>query len=260
MMVDFKTSRYLAFAALCAFGLGAGAAQAVTLQITVTNEQTSGGLSLTPFLTVFHDGSFDAFDAGGMASPALEAIAEEGDVSVALSGLGGETTAVVAAPGGFPGAPVIEPGETGTVLVDVDPFSDLYLSFLAMVIPSNDLFLGNPDPLAYQLFDGAGMFLNIADILVGPSGVWDAGTEQNNNQGAAFNTGGGTATDTLEGIALAGDLGYLVGQGTPIGPVTGIGDGLARISIAVVPLPATLPMAIAAVGLLGWVGRRRKLA
>lgn len=257
-MVKSLYLRSAAVAAIAAIGLGAGAAQAVTLEIAVTNQQSAGGLSLTPFLTVFHDGSFDAFDVGGLASPELEAIAEEGDVSVVLGALGGETTAVVAAPGGFAGAPVIEPGETGTVRVDVDPFSDTFLSFLAMVIPSNDLFAGSPNPEAYRLFDDAGAFTNIADIIIGPGGVWDAGTEANNNQGAAFNTGGGAATDTSVGIALAGDLSYLIGQGTPIGPVTGIGEGLAQISVSVVPLPASLPMGLAAMVLLGWVARRRQ--
>ena len=247
--------------ALCCV-LSAAAAGAATLKVTVTNQQETGGLSLTPFFTAFHDGSFDTFDPGGRASPYVELLAEEGDPSGALGAAAsaGATAGVAAAPGGFPGAPVIEPGESAELTIRVNPNDGRYLSFLSMVIPSNDLFVGNSNPLAYEIFDGAGAFTNIADIFLTTANVYDAGTEANTNLGAAFNTAGGAPTDTADPIALAGDLGFLVGQGTPIGPVTNIGTPLASISVAQVPVPPAMALSLAGLGLLGFATRRRKAA
>ena len=90
--------------------LGAGAigfallmstgAHAVTLEVTIENLQNDNGLSLTPFLTVFHDGTYDVFDPGEVlagadndaATDGIEAIAELGDTSI-------ETAEVAGAPG-----------------------------------------------------------------------------------------------------------------------------------------------------------------
>ena len=241
--------------------LAAGAAHAAPLDITFTNVQSAGGLALTPFLTVLHDGSYDPFDAGGTASAGVEAIAEEGDVSVELGTLGGETAGVALAPDGFPGAPVIEPGETATLRLDVDPASDRFLTFLSMVIPSNDLFVGNDDPMAYEIFDAVGEFVLDGPIEVFAGAVWDAGTEVNNGQGAAFSTDGGTATETSDPIALAGSLDVLLGINAPTGPITtvpGAGDLLFTVEVAPapIPLPAGLPLMLAALGGLAFVRRR----
>ncbi|MEM6826278.1 MAG: spondin domain-containing protein [Pseudomonadota bacterium] len=255
----------LARAAVLAAALmfcAATAVTAATLKVEVTNNQASGGLSLTPFFTAFHDGSFDTFDPGGRASDYLELLAEEGDPSGALGAAAsaGATAGVAAAPGGFPGAPVIEPGETASLRITVDPSSGRYLSFLSMVIPSNDLFVGNSDPFAYEVFDGSGAFTNLADIFLTTANVYDAGTEANNNLGAAFNTAGGDPTETDDPIALVGDLAFLLGQGTPIGPVTNIGVPLASISVSQVPLPPGIALSLAGLGLLGAAARRRKTA
>ena len=252
----------LAATAALALSLSASAASAATLKVEITNNQASGGLSLTPLFTAFHDGSFDTFDPGGQASDYVELLAEEGDPSGALgaAAAAGATAGVAAAPGGFPGAPVIEPGETAELRITVDPSSGRYLSFLSMVIPSNDLFIGNSNPFAYEIFDAAGVFTNLADIVLTTANVYDAGTEVNDNLGAAFNTGGGTATDTNDPIALAGDLGFLLGEGTPIGPVTNIGVPLASISVSQVPLPPALALSLAGLGLLGWTSRRGRTA
>lgn len=258
MITSLSPRAALAGAAI-AFALMAGTASAVTVEINVTNNQSVGGLSLTPFFSAFHNGTFDTFDPGGLASDYVELLAEEGSPAGALDAAAraGATAGVAAAPGGFEGAPVIEPGETATLRLQVNASQDRFLSILSMVIPSNDLFVGNSNPEAHEIFDASGNFVG-TDIEIGTANVYDAGTEDNTNLGAAFNTAGGEATDTSNPIALVGgDLDFLLGEGTPIGAVTGINTSLATVSIAAVPLPPAFAMMLAGLGLLGWTARRR---
>ena len=256
------TLRLVAIAAGLA-GL-AGAASAVPLTVSVTNAQGPDGLYLTPLFHAFHDGSYDAFDAGAAASAGVEAIAEEGDVSVELAAAAGLATGVVAGPGGFPAAPVIDPGETATLRVEVDPTTGRYFSFLTMVIPSNDAFLGNDDPLAHEVFDAAGAFTGLGPIVVAGGQAWDAGTEVDDGQGAAFSAAGGEGTPEGGTIAQLDDLSFLLGAptvaGTTIGSVPAAGVALAVIEIAPapIPLPAGLPLLGAGLAAIGLAARRRR--
>lgn len=257
-----KLTPLLAGAALAAATLAAPLA-AKTIEITITSNQAVGGLYLTPLLTVLHDGSYNAFDSGAAASAGVQAIAEGGDVSVERGGAASAfNTGVITSPGGFAGAPVIDPGETATLRINLDEATDRYLSFLSMVIPSNDTFIGNANPFAYELFDDMGNFTNISPIEVMASEVWDAGTEVNNNSGAAFNTAGGDRTDEGGVVTLAGSLDFLLGQNTPAGTtISSVPSGqqlLATISVAQVPLPAGLPLMLSALGGLGFIRRARK--
>ncbi|MEN1680821.1 MAG: spondin domain-containing protein [Planctomycetota bacterium] len=239
------------------------------LKVTITNEGNAD-FTLTPLWFAFQNGGFDSFDAGSLASPAIEAIAEDGIVDGLImdfdaSGQPGNRQGVVTAPGGFPGAPVIENGETGTAFITpINPAAYQYFSFASMVIPTNDNFIGNDDPLAYQVFDAAG---NINDpsgtftITVLASDIWDAGTELNNGLGAPFSTAGGTATDTTDPIALeANNLADFVGITTPSGvTITNLydpSDVVATITISQIPEPATL--SLLALAPLGMVTRRRR--
>ena len=224
----------------------------------------SGRLFLTPLLAAFHDGTFDTFDADAAASASLEALAEQGDPSglIADAGFAGAEAGVIFSPGGFPGAPVIDPGETAQLSFDLDELNDRYFSFLSMVIPSNNLLIGNDNPLAHEIFDVAGLFTGLGIIDIFGGNVYDAGTELNNNMGAAFNTRGGTAIDEGGVVALAGDLSYLLNQPTvalgTISSVPAARELLARIEINVVPVPAALPLLLVGLGSMGFVARRRK--
>jgi hypothetical protein len=56
-----------------------------------------------------------------------------------------------------------------------DPMNNMFFTFLSMILPSNDTFLGNDNPL--QLFDAAGGFLGNRTINVTGADLWDADTE-----------------------------------------------------------------------------------
>lgn len=255
--------RLAAAATACALSLIAGGASAVPIEISITNNQGEGGLFLTPLLTAFHDGTFDFFDPGVAANGGVQLLAEEGNPAGAIADAtaAGVETAVILSPGGFAGAPVIDPGETASIVVDLDPNGQRFLSFLSMVIPSNDAFIGNGNPTAYELFDETGNFTGGSPIEVLGGEVWDAGTEANTNLGAAFNAAGGDRTDEGGTIGLFGDLSSLLNQntaaGTLVSSVPGQSGLLATIQVASVPLPAGLPLMVFALGAFGFAARRK---
>lgn len=239
------------------------------LRITVTNEGNSS-FTLTPLWFAFQDGGFDFFDVGSPASSSLESIAEDGVIDglvsdFAGSGQPGNRQGAVFAPGGFGGAPVIEPGETGTAYITpINTANYRYFSFASMIIPSNDTFIGNSDPMAHRVFNDAGEINDpsgVYTISVLGSGLYDAGTEDNLGMGAAFSTVGGAATDTVGGnIAATGDLMEFLNTTTPAGGTItdfiSAGDLVATITISSVPEPATSAMAL--FGVLGCMGLARR--
>jgi len=158
------------------------------------------------------------------------------------------------------GAPVLDPGEVTTIRVDLDASTQRFFTFLSMVIPSNDTFIGNDNPLAYELFDASGNFVFDQLINVFATDAWDAGTEADNGYGAAFAppTGTGpTVTDT--GILSLSYLDFLVGRPQAPGGTVQTANGLlASIEITVVPLPAGLPLLLVGLGAFGFIGSRKK--
>ncbi|MCP4258408.1 MAG: PEP-CTERM sorting domain-containing protein [Planctomycetes bacterium] len=157
------------------------------------NLAPTGGFYFTPVWVGFHNGSFDLFDPGGLASEELERLAEDGDAAAlqagfeaTVGGAAGGINTLITAPEGFAGAPVFDPGDAAVIQLTVDSQVNSYMSYLSMIIPSNDAFIGNHNPMGIELFDAAGMFKGKQIITVLGSMVWDAGTELNNELDAAF--------------------------------------------------------------------------
>lgn len=261
--------------AVLALGLAmAGtSASALSLKITVENQASTGGITLTPLYSAFHDGSFDAFDAGSAATAGVRLLAEEGDPSaVAGERMTAAPTSqgtVVLGPAGFAGAPVIEPGEvTSTTIHGVDS-ANRFFSFLSMVLPSNDTFIGNDTATAYEIFDAGGSFLGDQTIQVTGASIWDAGTEANLTDGSPFVPSLGMTSRTEEGgvitagQSLANFGGLTVANGQVIDAslfdflADPAGFNVAEIRIEAVPIPATFPLLLAGLGLLGWNARRK---
>ena len=261
-MITHKISSLL----LASGTLLATTAAATLVTVTVENLQSSGGLYFTPLFTGFHDGSYDLFDTGAPASAGLELISELGDPSVlaaefaAGSPLG--LAAVIANPVG-PGGVVFDPGATRTITLDLDAINHRYLSLATMVIPSNDTFIGLDDPIALELFDGAGAFLGGSWSFSAGMHAYDAGTETDIlADGAAFVAGVDGTLGTLEGVGVAmqsaGSLSDLLGTVVATGAtITSIDGPLLRVSIEAIPEPGMIgPMA--AMGLLGLLSVRRR--
>ncbi|MFK7762030.1 MAG: spondin domain-containing protein [Roseobacter sp.] len=275
--MNFVPRHLCALAVATAATTAAFSAQATTLQITVTNNQAIGGLSITPLYTALHDGSFDAFNVGEAASAGIEEIAETG----APTTIAGERQGFDADSQGLflpspDGPPPIQPGQSVTGTFEVDTAEALYFTFLSMLLPSNDHFIGNDNPLAYQLFDASGNFLGDQTISVTGAQIYDAGTEANGLAGAAFIDG----IDISESPAGEGTIQQGIGLSDELladGVFLATGDVLnaslidftsnpsafnlltIQISeVAPIPLPATAPMLLGALGLMGWRHRRKK--
>lgn len=183
----------LGLAVIAAAGLLAGPlsdvqAAPVEVRVTIENLAPTDGTLITPVWVGFHDGSIDMFNRGEAASAALERLAEDGDaapLSSAFDATGSGSAQATILSGGE--IPPFAPGQRAshTVWLDPDAPASRYFSYAAMVIPSNDAFIGNDDPMRHPVFDGAGRFVGGSFTVMGRE-VWDAGTEVNDE--AAMNT------------------------------------------------------------------------
>ncbi len=269
------TNTILATAAALTLVTSAAHAESVTIQ--VDNLLATDGPSLTPVFLGLHDGTYDLFDPGSAASPGLERTAELGVNDIL-------TDEFDAAPGAVARGSTAGPirgGTSATLTLEVDdPSAPIYLTYASMVVPSNDLFIGNDDPLAVQLFGEDGGFAGPVtfDLLAGSN--WDAGTEVNDiTDGAAFVAGidatlgteQGGVIDLLRNDPDRGDyLASLIGTETAAGYTIGsafVADTpIARFTITASgpETPNVIPTPTAAAGTLLLtllaISRRRRAA
>lgn len=154
--------------------LSIGVVSAVTVNVKITSIAPGGGVALAPVWAGAHDGSFDSFDAnaGQAASAGLELLAELGDTSLFSTEFSAATTGGV--DGSTDGA--LPSGAMREITLDLSADgSNDYLSILGMVLPTNDYFIGNGNPLAFDIssvLNGGGpLSFNLG------STVYNAGTE-----------------------------------------------------------------------------------
>jgi hypothetical protein len=248
----------VAFAAACT-GLSASAA-IVDVTVTVQNLVPANGIAFAPLHLGFHNGSFDAFNLGGVATAPIISVAEGGAGGAWQSAFAAaDPTATRGTVGGL-----LLPGATSSLTLRVDTSLNPNFTFAGMVVPSNDFFIGNDNPLGYRLFDAAGG-LAIPSITVKASDIWDAGSEAFDPAAAAFVGANDLRTPQNSVVAfnfaeLAAFNGLATGAGYTFNSGLSAGSEVYRISFAVSPVPEPGSLAMLTAGLLGigFLVRRRR--
>lgn len=288
----------------------AGPAAATTLRVTVTHDNGTP-LFITPLYTAFHDENFDAFNVNEAASAGLELLAETGMAGlIAQERVGnfplerpefdmdsvGAALEADAGPGpifsGFVGPGIGNPAAqtASNTFFDIDGSEMPFFTFLSMILPSNDTFIGRDQ--AVRLFDDDGNFIGDSagdttrTINVTGLDIFDAGTEVNDattTGGAAFVQGADIAAGAAEGgvvtqsddntLAAFANVG-LAPPPTPgnlIGTLGAVPDAIDFFSdranfnlvtitiedISEVPLPAGNLLLLSALGMGGIAARRK---
>ncbi|WP_350333655.1 spondin domain-containing protein [Coralliovum pocilloporae] len=222
-------------------GDSVGDGEAIT--VTVTNTLGEGGTFLTPVWFGFHDGqNFDLFNAGEAASTGLERLAEDGSIegiaaefNAQVDGRGVDATII--GPDGAPGP--IDPGETASFTINVNQaqVGQGFFTWATMIIPSNDAFLAVPDDaLADPIFDENGNFIGPVIIERFGRDVLDAGTEVNNEEGAAFLNQTARDQGTVENGVVGAHPGFNGSEGNPNGAPQNILGGTTAAGTIVDPV------------------------
>jgi hypothetical protein len=249
--------------ALCV-AASAAHAQLRTVTVTVTNLAAANSVSFAPTHLGFHRGAFDAFDIGAVARPGIISVAEGG---------GGQqwqadfAAADPTATRGTIGMPLL-PGQSRSMSFIVNAGMNRFFTFASMVIPSNDFFVGNDNPMQYRLFDDAGNLL-INSITQNASQIWDAGSEAFSIANAAFLVNGNNDLRTPQNGRVSFNFEELLGfngQQTAAGYVFNSGltaqTPIYRIdfasSVNVVPEPASVILTATGLLMLGGLARRNR--
>ena len=237
--------------------------QAVPIEVTFTNNAPTEGTYLTPLFVGFHDGSFDIFNSGGMASTGLETIAEVGNpmplaTEFAGSGVGGVVSA----------APVA-PGASVSLILDLaTDGSNSFLSFASMLLPSSDFFIGNDDAISIaSVLNGSG------PLMFNITGAYDAGTEINDFTTSAgnglFPGAGLPMTNAPSGVDENGVITPI--SGTAFNSFLNLGtadvsgfnfdnfNSIASIKVSSVPEPTTLSLLLLGLAGLGVTRGKRAI-
>jgi len=115
---------------------GAGAASAAEFNVRIVN--LTNGITFTPFLVAAHTDSDRLFTVGQPASASLQAMAEGGDIS----GLMADMTAAGATISADPAGGLLAPAASTNVDLNTDGTSNVRLSVVSMLLPTNDAFAG----------------------------------------------------------------------------------------------------------------------
>jgi len=146
-----------------AIAFASSSVMAQDLSITVTN--LTQGLHFTPIITSAHSSDNHIFMSGTSATAELQAMAEGGDIS----GLASVLLNADANTNENPAAGLLAPG-TSTTYTLTNESANTHLSLAAMVLPSNDGFVGLD---SWEIPTEAGTYtINL--------NAYDAGTEANN--------------------------------------------------------------------------------
>ena len=161
--MNITSKKLTTLLSVSAIAFSSSAVMAQDLSITVTN--LTQGLHFTPIVTSAHPSDSHIFMSGTTATSELQTMAEGGDISglvSLLSNLDANTNE-------NPAAGLLAPGLSTTYTLTNDS-ANTHLSLAAMVLPSNDGFVGLD---SWEIPTEAGTYtINL--------NAYDAGTEANN--------------------------------------------------------------------------------
>ena len=245
------------------FGVvGFASAAPVQVRVSVRNLAPTNSVSFAPLRIGFHSGVYDSFNNGQAAGNAIISIAEGGSGSAWLPAFAAaDPGATIGTVVPNPAGPLL-PGASASSVFTVDPAANRFFSFGAMVVPSNDYFIGNDSPTQYMLFDANGN-LAISSIKQRARDIWDAGSELDGPFGAAFLMGSSNddriAQNGVVNVDFAG-LSVFNGLTTAAGYVfnsqLGADTDVYEVSFEIVPAPSSFAALVVAGAV---VGRRRRV-
>ncbi|MCC6484572.1 MAG: spondin domain-containing protein [Armatimonadetes bacterium] len=247
-------------AAAAALALVAGMGQIASAQggvnfLVVINNL--GPQPLSPIFLATGNSGYDIFTLGQPASPALQAIAESGDVAPLQADAAAAQTAGNVADHQVvhPGSP-LPAGQSAFTFIVADP-AHPWLSLVSMLGLSNDAFVG----FSYGATDrGVNLFPNgtplNAHFTLSFLDAWDAGTEVNDELSANLVAYGGNGHVAENGVVTGPHPG-LTGNGAIPLSANWYGRDIARVTIipTVIPEPAT--MTVLGMGLASLLIRKR---
>jgi hypothetical protein len=175
------------------------------------------GTCITPAWFGIHDGSFDLYDRNKALPTFLEPLVEDGNNAPVVAAFAATTGGVV---DGMVGNMPLCPAGTATATfnIDVPDGTDLYFSYASMILPSNDAFLANGNPMEHKIFDDYGNFVPVSFVVPG-SAALDGGTETNDELPANTAFFGqmvpNTGVTTKAGVVV-GHPGFIKLPGGPI--------------------------------------------
>ena len=247
--------------ALSAFA-AAQAAHAVPVLVTVTvqNLVPANSIAFARLHLGFGNGSYDAFNIGQVAGAGIVSVAEGGIGTVWQANF---AAAEPSATRGVIGAGQLLPGQSQSATFTVDPAVNKFFTFAAMVVPSNDFFIGNDNPTQFSLLNASGGLL-INSITLKANQIWDAGSEVFDPAAAAFVGNNDLRTPQNSVVSFnfaefAAYNGLTTGAGYVFNSGLTANTDVYRISFAVTPVPEPQTAAMLLAGLLavGGLARRR---
>jgi hypothetical protein len=254
--------KLVALALLSAAVSSPAVAQVVDVTVRVENLAPANDISFAPLRFAFNSGIYDAFDIGEAATAPIISVAEGG------TGVDWFPAFAAADPDAVLGSTMgpLTPGQSFTTATfRVNTAQNRYFTFGAMVVPSNDLFIGNDDPREYLLFGDNGELL-LPEILQTAGEIWNAGSEAPIAANAAFLVIGNNDLRTPEnGVVefsfdeLETFQGLETAAGYTFATNLSSDQPIYRISFTAnaVPEPASWAMMIGGLGLVGSALRRR---
>lgn len=156
------------------FGSALTTAPVLARDIHVSITNLTNGIYFTPLLVAAHDADTHLFQVGQAASPNLQAMAEGGDISGLINDLEAAGSTYEADPAGG----VLAPGKSAAATLKIPGSKRRHLSIVAMLLPTNDGFVG---------LDAVDIPNNRGSYTFNLNG-YDAGTEANDE----IVNGGGT--------------------------------------------------------------------